>query len=364
LSSPFSCTVSRAALIDALSAAARVVDKKVIPILGTVLLIGEDDGLRWWATDGTIWRSGLVPATQATGSGLVPATQALAVIKACSGSDVRLAADKSYIVVTAGGFTAKLPSLAREDFPTLPVIAATAETCAMASDVLKGMLRHVMPAVLASSLELCGALFRVADRELCCVSTDRHQLARITRPIDRAVMFNDAIVSHRVLQELARMLDAGDSVDFAFTADRQMFRVGDHLLIGLPISAKFPAFERIIPKTSKTRVVGTRAALLAALDRVALASDDPQRHVLFTVKNGAMELSARSPLKGEATESVAVTTTGPSVSFRLNPDYARNYLGESPEEEIACEMLDELRAIVFGATKTPDDIYIVMPMRG
>jgi DNA polymerase-3 subunit beta len=350
-------------LIDALGAAARVVDKKVIPILGTVLLICEGDCLRWWATDGTLWRSGLVPAVQAAGAGLVPAVQALSVVKACSGTEVTLEAVKSFVVVTAGAFAAKLPTLSREDFPTLPVVAEQAAMCAMASASLALMLRHVSPSMASGSLQLGGALFRVADEELLCVSTDRHQLARITRPIDRVVAFDDAIVSHRLIQELLRMLEAGDSVDFALTADRHTFRVGDELLISVPISATFPAFERVVPQDSKTRLVGDRSILLAALDRVALAADDPQRHVRFTVKDGSVELAAKSATKGEAREVVKVTTSGPSVAFNLNPTYARNFLGESSDEEIACAVIDELKPVVFGSTKTPDDIYIVMPMR-
>lgn len=363
MSSAFSCTVSRTALVDALSAATRVVDKKVIPVLGTVLLIGEGEQLRWWATDGTLWRSGLVPAVQATGAGLVPAVQALSVVKACSGSEVTLATVKSFVVVTAGAFTAKLPALSREDFPTLPPVATQADMCAMASATLAVMLSHVWPSIATGSLQLNGALFRVADDELLCVSTDRHQLARITRPIDRVVAFDDAIVSSRLIQELLRMLEGGESVEFALTTDRHTFRVGDDLLVSAPISATFPAFERIVPKDAKTRLVGDRSVLLAALDRVALAADDPQRHVRFTVKNGSVELAAKSAAKGEAVEAVTVTTSGPSVAFNLNPAYARNFLGESADEEIACAVIDELKPVVFGSTKNPDDIYIVMPMR-
>lgn len=364
MSNGLSCAVSRHALAEALGSAARIVDKKVtIPIFSTVLLVGEGESLRWWATDGAIWRSGLVPAAQATGSGLVPAAQALAVVKACGASEVTLRADKSFVVVTAGAFSAKLPSLPREDYPTLPALSDVAPSAAMPSEALKGMLTHVMPAILNGSLDLSGALFRLVDNDLICVSTDRHQLAKVSRAVTRAAAFDDAVVSYRVIQELVRMLALGESVEFSLTYNRHIFRVGDDVLYGLPLAVKFPEWQRVIPKDSKTRFSGARDVLLSALDRVALAADDPQRHVMFSITDGAIELSAQSATRGEAVERLAVTTSGPDVSFALKPEYARNYIGQSVSTEIECAAVDELRQVVFSAPQTPDDIYIIMPMR-
>lgn len=363
MSNALSCTVSRHALAEALGTAVRIVDKKTIPIFSTVLLIGSGTALRWWATDGAIWRSGLVPAAQATGSGLVPAAQALAVVKACSASEITLAADKSFVKVTAGAFSAKLPSLPREDYPTLPALNAAVSTAAMPSEAMKAMLLHVLPAILNGSLELAGALFRLVDHELLCVSTDRHQLAKVSRPVTRAANFDDAVVSHRVIQELVRMLTLGEVVEFSFTYDRHVFRVGDDVIYGLPIAAKFPQWQLVIPKDSKTRFSGARDLLLSALDRVALAADDPQRHVMFAITDGSITLSAKSTTRGEASETLAVTTSGPAVSFALKPEYARNYIGQSLSDDVACAATDELRQVMFSAPNTPDDIYIVMPMR-
>lgn len=364
MSSPFTCTVARTDLLDALTCAARVADKKItIPVFGSVLLSAERAGLQWWATDGTIWRSGVIPAAQATGSGVIPAAQALAVVKACDAAEIYLATAKSFIAVKAGAYKAKLPALPREDYPTLPDIAASASFSVISSGSLRTMLARVSPAILSGSLELCGALFRIADGELLCVSTDRHQLAKIGRPLDRAVMSDDSVVSHRLIQELARLAAEDGEIEFSLTETRQVFRRGHDVLIGPPLSAKFPAFERVIPKAGKTTLRMARGAMLDALNRVALVADDPQRNVLFSVAKDAVTLSAQSARLGEASETLPASITGPALTFRLNPDYARNFLNVSDADEIACEAEDDGRPVVFRAAVEKDDAYVIMPVR-
>src|SRR5213075_388376 len=114
----------KADLVRELQFFQQIVERKnTIPILANVLLEASGNEVTLLATDLEVaLRSKCEAAVSKPGSVTLPAKKLYEVVRALPEGDVTISTDKggSNVKVSGGQFSSKMPTLPREDFPSLP----------------------------------------------------------------------------------------------------------------------------------------------------------------------------------------------------------------------------------------------------
>src|SRR5262245_44971308 len=95
--------------------------KNTIPILANVLMEADGGEVRFLVTDLEVGLRSRCPASVAKPGVLtLPAKKLFELVRALPETDVRIEEDRSGVKVAADRFDARMPTLPKDDFPTLP----------------------------------------------------------------------------------------------------------------------------------------------------------------------------------------------------------------------------------------------------
>jgi DNA polymerase-3 subunit beta len=346
--------------------------KNTIPILANVLMEAKGDEVRFLATDLEVGlRSKCAASVTKAGSLTIPAKKFYEIIKSLPETDIRIAEDKGGVKVAADRFDARMQTLPREDFPTLPEASAT-PTATLTSASVKEMVSKTQFAITGEDTRyfLNGALFVLRPDSMSLVATDGHRLALVTVPRDGKAKKDaeeiKAILPKKTLGELGRLLAEGnEDIKYERGENHLFFGVGERMLISRMIDGQFPAYERVIPKGNDKHIEFERDRLTNAVKRVALLSNERSRAVKFQLEKGKVDVTSSSPDLGEARETLPVEYTGDAMQICFNAQYVLDFMSAVTTDVVALELKDEVSQAVLKPVGAEgyDYTYVIMPMR-
>jgi DNA polymerase-3 subunit beta len=229
-----------------------------------------------------------------------------------------------------------------------------------------------------------------AARGIRAVATDGHRLARVDRVCDVGEGLPGVIVPAKAVRIAAALAaehagdEGGGTVGVAVSAARVSFTFpaqaggsGDRL-VSKTIDGTFPDYEKVIPPVgpggNANVVTADRAALMAALERVALMSAGGGRAVKLSASQGVLRLEARSPEAGEASDEIDAVYDGPGlpesqssgedprIEIGFNAKYLAETLRQLAGAQVAIAIADAGSPAVFTG-EDPGALYVVMPLR-
>ena len=100
-----------------------------------------------------------------------------------------------------------------------------------------------------------------------------------------------------VVPEIARVLGAGEDVRLAITENQFLLEMPNFVMAARLIEGQFPNYEAVIPKEHPGRMTVGRAAIGAALRRVAVMAEDRNKPVKLTLEDGRKLAFKRRGLK-------------------------------------------------------------------
>jgi DNA polymerase-3 subunit beta len=362
----------KADLVRELQFFQQIVERKnTIPILANVLLEGSGNEVTLLATDLEVaLRSRCEAAVNKPGSVTLPAKKLYEVVRALPEGDVNIETDRggNTVKVSGGQFSSKMPTLPREDFPSLPEagggVKATIDGKSLAQMVAKTQF-----AITGEDTRfyLNGAQFVLKPNEMTFVATDGHRLALVNVKHNGAKGDDiKAILPRKTLSELGRLLVEGhNTVNYERGENHLFFEIGPRLLISRMIDGQFPAYERVVPKGNDKRVEFERDRLTQAVRRVSILSNERSRAVKLMLDKGKVEVTSSSPEFGEAREPIPVDYNGPALTICFNAQYVLDFLGVVESEVVALELKDEVSQAVMKPVGAEgyDYTYVIMPMR-
>jgi DNA polymerase-3 subunit beta len=364
----------KADLVRELQFFQQIVERKnTIPILANVLLESNGNELTLLATDLEVaLKSRCEAAVERSGAVTLPAKKLYEVVRALPEADVRFEIEKggTGVKVSAERFESRMPTLPREDFPSLPE-SAGAPRSSINGRVLREMVAKTQFAITGEDTRyyLNGALFVLRADSMTLVATDGHRLALVNAQRDPAVKGAEevkAILPRKTLSELSRLLtDNETDVQYERGENHLFFQIGPRLLISRMIDGQFPAYEKVIPKANDKRVEFERDRLTSAVRRVAILSNERSRAVKFVLEKGKVEVTSSSPEFGEAREPLAVEYDGPPLTICFNAQYVQDFLSVVESDIVALELKDEVSQAVMKPVGVEgyDYTYVIMPMR-
>ena len=358
-------------LLKELSLLQGIVERKnTIPILANVLIDATKDGVSLLATDLDV---GLRSRCEATivkpGTLTMPAKKLFEIVSALPDTEIRLQEDKGgkSVTIAADRFESRIQTLPASEFPTPPQEGHDDEVT-LPGGALKRLISHTRFAITSEDTRyfLNGAQLVLRGDAMSMVATDGHRLAFISvHESPGKGVKSEVLLPRKTLNEVARLIDGADAVEFSQGENHLFFRAGGRLLISRKIDANFPAYERVIPKTNDKKIEFDRDRLAAAVRRVRLLSNERSKAVKFVLAKDQVEITSSTQEVGEAHEVLPVDYDGGSMQICFNADYVDNFLSVVETENVQLEFKDEMsQAVVkpIGA-EGYEYTYVIMPMR-
>jgi DNA polymerase-3 subunit beta len=380
--------LERDAFADAVAWVAKTLPTRpTVPVLAGVLLTGSDEGLTISGFDYEVSAEAQVAAEIASpGSVLVSGRLLSDITRALPDKPVDFYVEGSRVSLTCGNARFSLPTMAVEDYPTLPTLPA--ETGTLPADLFAEAISQV--AVAAGRDDtlpmLTGIRVEILGEKVVLAATDRFRLA--VRELTWSAVSSDleaaVLVPAKTLVEAAKVSGNGSDVHLALGAGSV---VGKEGLLGISgdgkrsttrlLDAEFPKFRQLLP-TEHTAVATVGVAdLTDAIKRVALVADRGAQ-VRMQFADELLRLSAGVDDVGRAEEDLPVHFAGEPLMIAFNPTYLTDGLGSLHSERVSFGFTMPSKPAVLqpafdddaqrqGAGPFPavhsDYVYLLMPVR-
>lgn len=358
------------------------------PVLAGVLLTGSDDGLMISGFDYEVSAEVRVAAEIASpGTVLVSGRLLSDITKALPAKPVEVSVEGTRVALTCGSARFSLPTMAVEDYPTLPTLPE--ETGVISADLFGEAIGQV--AVAAGRDDtlpmLTGIRVEIDGETVVLAATDRFRLA--VRELKWSTTSADVeaavLVPAKTLAEAAKTGAAGTDVHLSLGAGAA---VGKEGLLGIRsdgkrsttrlLDAEFPKFRQLLPVEHTAMATVGVAELIEAIKRVALVADRGAQVRMEFGDNG-LRLSASADNVGRAEEDLLVEFAGEPLTIAFNPTYLTDGLGSLHSEKVSFGFTTPSRPAVlrpiigddadvpqgsgpFPALET-EYVYLLMPVR-
>lgn len=361
--------------------------RPTVPVLAGVLLTGTDEGLTISGFDYEVSAEVHVAAEIASpGSVLVSGRLLSDITRSLPAKPVDVSVDGTRVSLTCGNARFSLPTMAVEDYPTLPALPE--ETGVVSADLFAEAIGQV--AVAAGRDDtlpmLTGIRVEISGDSVVLAATDRFRLAvrELTWSTEAADVEAAVLVPAKTLAEAAKAGADGTDVHLSLGAGSA---VGKEGLLGIRsegkrsttrlLDAEFPKFRQLLPSEHTAVATVAVAELTEAIKRVALVADRGAQ-VRLEFADGVLRLSAGADDVGRAEEDLRVIFAGDPLTIAFNPTYLTDGLASLHSEQVTFGFTTPSRPAVLrpagendggdgGAGPFPaahtDYVYLLMPVR-
>ena len=361
-------TTTRDALLTPLQAVSGIVEKRhTLPILSNVLIEKHGEALTLLATDIEIQIKTSTPGNGGEDLAITVSAKKLQdILRALpEGSPVSLSLDDRRLTLKAGKSRFQLQTLPAADYPRLSV-PAEGLSFSLPQRTFKRQLALVQYAMAQQDIRyyLNGLLLVATGHELRMVATDGHRLAYASGAIDAEVPKTEVILPRKTVMELARQLaDSDDPLEITISGSQIVFRFGPIELISKLIDGKFPDYERVIPQHHPKLLTLDRTALLAALQRAAILSNEKFRGVRLVLSDGSLKIISSNAEQEEAQEELELDYAGDGLDIGFNVTYLLDVLNYVANETVEWRFNDGNSSALVTLPGNERFRYVVMPMR-
>jgi DNA polymerase-3 subunit beta len=318
--------------------------RPTVPVLAGVLLTGTDEGLTISGFDYEVSTEVQVAAEIASpGAVLVSGRLLSDITRALPNKPVDVSVEGTRVALTCGSARFSLPTMAVEDYPTLPTLPD--DTGVVPSDVFTEAIGQV--AVAAGRDDtlpmLTGIRVEISGDNVVLAATDRFRLAvrEVTWSTSGADIEAAVLVPAKTLSEAAKTGTSGNDVHLSLGSGAT---VGKEGLLGIRsdgkrsttrlLDAEFPKFRQLLPSEHTAVATIGVAELTEAIKRVALVADRGAQ-VRMEFGDGVLRLSAGADDVGRAEEDLPVDFAGEPLTIAFNPTYLTDGLGSLHSERVS-----------------------------
>ncbi|BDB39556.1 MULTISPECIES: DNA polymerase III subunit beta [Mycobacterium] len=361
--------------------------RPTVPVLSGVLLTGSDDGLTISGFDYEVSSEVQVPAEIASpGSVLVSGKLLSDITRALPNKPVDFYVDGNRVALTCGSARFSLPTMAVEDYPTLPALPD--ETGTLPAELFAEAIGQV--AIAAGRDDtlpmLTGIRVEISGETVVLAATDRFRLA--VRELTWTALSPDieasVLVPAKTLAEAAKAGTDGSDVRLSLGSGSG---VGKDGLLGISgngkrsttrlLDAEFPKFRQLLPAEHTAVATINVAELTEAIKLVALVADRGAQ-IRMEFSDGMLRLSAGADDVGRAEEDLAVDYAGEPLTIAFNPNYLTDGLGSLHSERVSFGFTTPGKPALLRPASADDEVptgngpfpavatdyvYLLMPVR-
>ena len=378
-------SVKKSDILDVLAKVQGITGRKSNMAITThVLLRVADSEVTLSATDLETGFEGSYPArVEREGSVAINSRKLFEIIRDFPSEDVELSeVDNYWIEIGNDTVQYHIVGMNPEDFPESP---ATEDIPLFEIDAaaLKKMLERTTSIGGASDdkrAHIIGALLEsVSQNEdqaahlLRIVATDGNRLNLTQYSYDDTVVLprdTSILIPKNALQEMAKFLDAGETVKWGFKGNRFLIKKLNETLITRLLEGEFPAYQQILDLREEMQAEGRvhevvldRQLFLMMLRRMSILSSETYKGVIFTFENDRLTINSTNPDIGESKEDMSINFPHDKLEMAFNPRYFIDALNHLGTDKVVLSFVDEEKPCLVESEGEQNYLAIVMPMR-
>lgn len=175
-----------------------------------------------------------------------------------------------------------------------------------------------------------------------------------------------AIVPARACTELLKIFDSKDSaarVRVAVADGQISFESDTHYLCARLIGGEYPRYHELFPTDYSYLAQFKREEMLAAVERVAVMSDERTNLIKMHFEADMVQISSNTPDLGKAQEEVQCQFEGQVLDIAVNVRYVHDVLQKLNAEAVRLEMTGALKPLIFKGEGEENYKYLLMPVQ-
>ncbi len=294
------------------------------------------------------------------GSYIINAQKFNQTLKVMDGGEITLEVNSSLAAtISSGKSVHRLGVLEETDFPIIPKLQSD-KSFTISEGKLKTMLTKVMYAMGINDQRtvLNGCYFVIKPDGMMLVSCDSYKLAKcslkteiINSGIEGTEVDFSFIMPAKTVNELFRMLDDDEDkmLKIYITRKNMVFLFDDVIFFSRLVDGVYIDYDRIIVKTHKIFIEMDRAALIAALERAALITEE---RIAGSVRSSVKLETAGDILKimaassaGSMYDEVDIKHEGDELLIAFNNRYLLDSVRACTADRIKISMSSALTSI-------------------
>ncbi len=341
-----------------------------LPVLNNILLRAEGKNLHFAATNLEVAVQYFVPAdVKNEGSITIPAKLIYSYVSLLKDEPVEISLiEGDTVLLKSPSSQTKIKGIAASEFPVIPKVEKENTVKIDAKELETAISQTVFSASTNTSRPvLAGVLFDVNKDEVKIVATDSYRLAEKSLKLkEKTNITIQCIVPARTVMELGKILSRAEEKDVEINVSKNqvLFVIGDIQLLSRLIEGKFPPYEKIIPKSTRTKLEILSEELVNVVRRVSLFARENNNSIKLSATNdGKLNVSTDETRVGEEKAEINVKIDGENNKIALNAQYLLDVLNCVQGEKIQLEVEDKLSPAVVKSEKDTDYVYIIMPLK-
>ncbi len=374
----FEKTILESVINDAMCA---VSEKNTIPAIEGIYFNAQDGKCVMTSFDTEKgFQSTVECNTEREGRYVINASKLSKIVKLMPDSEVTInISDNKLATITGGRAKFELHALSGDDFPSIPMLTGERGFKIEAS-VLKKLISQVFFAVAVTDQRpmLCGAYFEITGGSIKVVSCDGNRLALRERKCDienitteNAEESGDKmsfIVPGKALAQIMKLItDKDDIVTIYLTRKHVIFSFDEKTFFSRLIDSQYIDYERVIPKTQRTVVKASRTAMISALERASLVTEDralgqAKSCVKCEFVDDVIRVSSSS-VTGSVYDEVAIDKEGEDLLIGFNCRFLIDAFRSADSDSVKITLNNPLMSIIIepdGETAEEGERYLYM----
>jgi DNA polymerase III subunit beta len=195
------------------------------------------------------------------------------------------------------------------------------------------------------------------------IATDGHRLAFTSAKLDKEYAKSEVILPRKTVGELVKLLaDTEEKISFELAENQVRIGFSDIALTSKVIDGKFPDYERVIPNYTNHLTLD-RLAILQALQRAAILSNEKFRGVRFVLTEKNLRIISSNSEQEEAQEDMETDYHGVALDIGFNVNYLLDGLNNTAAQTVTFSFGDPNSSILITVPGNEEFKYVVMPMR-
>jgi DNA polymerase-3 subunit beta len=361
-------SLSREQLLSPLQSVIGVVERRqTMPILANVLLAAKNGRLSMTGTDLEVELVASCEANvQQEGEITVAGRKLLDIVRTLpEKATVTLAREGERTVLRAGRSRFTLASLAAAEFPLIEDIGAK-QTLRVSRQDARRLIDKTYFSMAQQDVRyyLNGTLLECDGQLLRAVATDGHRLSLAECPLLEEVKTKQQVIMPRKgVMELQRLLVGDGELELSIGTNHVRAQIGDVRFTSKLIDGKFPEYGRVVPAQPPCVMASAKDDFRAALQRIAILSNEKYRGVRLTFGANSLTIQAQNPDHEEAEEQMEVTYSGAAIEIGFNVNYLLDALAAIDVDTMEMGLTDGNSSCLIRAPGDLSAKFVVMPMR-
>ena len=366
-------TIKSDILRDAINKVLTVVDKKNSrPILTNCQLKATGQNLEIIATDLEVSAKIILNAKiESEGSFCINSKNIADILRELPDEDLLLSVDNSNLLnLNCKNIHYSLLVISSEEFPQLNFQNQTSEF-KLKTKQITHIINKTQHAISTDEtrLYLNGIFLQLTDSKLRAVAIDGHRLALLdTHEFigENKFLVDGVIVPRKGISELKKVAEAYPEEDITISLDESFMFVNarnSYFLSIRLIAREYPKYQTVIPSKTTNRFHIDRNAVLNAVKRVKILSNEKTNGIKINIAPGALTISTNHPSLGQANEVLPINYDGKATEIGFNAKYLIDNLSVLNETDVTFEFNNELSPVVVKAEDLPEFLGIIMPLK-